>query len=299
MELCSTMGASDEDAEAVYLRAFPFSLADKAKTWLQSHPKNSLNTWEEVEEKFIARFFPPSRFISAKSVIATFSQGFNEPLCETWERFKALLRRCPNNNFDDVAQLHIFYSGLKPQTKIILDVSVGGTMMSKSPEEAIVIIDSIAANDSQSHHERAPIQRKGIMELDTQNAILAQNKLLTEQIEALTKQISQLPQQYQQGGSQKTHQAHQVQQVMRCDFCGGDHWNGHCSAPSDCQQEDEAHYLQNQAKPQQNFQGNYQGYKGGLGSNQPYGRRPQNNNAYSGPTNTSFVGPSNNSCAGS
>ncbi|KHN08868.1 hypothetical protein glysoja_043462, partial [Glycine soja] len=158
-------------------------------------PKNSLNTWEEVEEKFIARFFPPSRFISAKSVIATFSQGFNEPLCETWERFKALLRRCPNNNFDDVAQLHIFYSGLKPQTKIILDVSVGGTMMSKSPEEAIVIIDSIAANDSQSHHERAPIQRKGIMELDTQNAILAQNKLLTEQIEALTKQISQLPQQ--------------------------------------------------------------------------------------------------------
>ncbi|RZC11517.1 hypothetical protein D0Y65_011632 [Glycine soja] len=35
MELCSTMGASDEDAKAVYLRAFPFSLAGKAKTWLQ------------------------------------------------------------------------------------------------------------------------------------------------------------------------------------------------------------------------------------------------------------------------
>ena len=29
MELCSTMGASDEDAEAVYLRAFPFSLVSK------------------------------------------------------------------------------------------------------------------------------------------------------------------------------------------------------------------------------------------------------------------------------
>ena len=45
------------------------------------------------------------------------------------------------------------------------------------------------------------------------------------------------------GGSQKTHQAHQVQQVFRCDFCGGDHWNGHCSAPSDCQQEEDAYYL--------------------------------------------------------
>jgi len=91
MELCSTMGASDEDVEVVYHRAFPFSLAGKAKTWLQSHPNKSLNTWEEVEAKFIARFFPPSRFICAKSAIATFSQGSNEPLCETWERFKALL----------------------------------------------------------------------------------------------------------------------------------------------------------------------------------------------------------------
>ena len=77
------MGASNEDAKVAYLRAFPFSLAGKAKTWLQSHPNKSLNIWEEVEEKFIARFFPPSRFISAKSTIATFSQGSDEPLYET------------------------------------------------------------------------------------------------------------------------------------------------------------------------------------------------------------------------
>jgi len=91
MELCSTMEASDKDAEAVYLRSFLFSLAIKARTWFQSHPNKSLNTWEEVEEKFIARFFPPSRFISAKSAIAIFLQGYHEPLCEMWERFKALL----------------------------------------------------------------------------------------------------------------------------------------------------------------------------------------------------------------
>ena len=85
MELCSTMGASDEDVKAIYLRAFPFSLVGKAKTWLQSHPNKSLNTWEEVEEKFIARFFPPSRFISAKFAIATFSQGSDEP-CSTVDK---------------------------------------------------------------------------------------------------------------------------------------------------------------------------------------------------------------------
>jgi len=72
---------------------------------------------------------------------------------------------------------------------MVLDASVGGNMMSKNLEEAVVIIDSIVASDYQSHHDRAPVQRKGIMELDTQNAILAQNKLLTQQIEALTKYL--------------------------------------------------------------------------------------------------------------
>ena len=72
---------------------------------------------------------------------------------------------------------------------------------------------------------------------------------------------------------------------MRCDFCGGNYQNGHCSALGYGQQEEEAHYLQNQARPQQNFQGSYQGYKGGPSSNQPYyGWRPQN----SSPTNTSL-----------
>ena len=67
---------------------------------------------------------------------------------------------------------------------MILDASVGGTMMSKSPEEAIVIIDSISTNYCQSHHDRRPIQRKGLMELDTQNAFLTQTKFLTQEIKA-------------------------------------------------------------------------------------------------------------------
>ena len=146
-----------------------------------------------MEEKFVARFSPSSKFISIKSVIAIFSQGYDESFCETWERFKSLLRRCPNHGFDDVAQLHIFDSGLRPQTNMILSALARGTMMSKSPKEVVVIIESIVANDYQNHHDGALIQRKGIMELDIQNAILAQNKPLTQQIEALTKQIGQLP----------------------------------------------------------------------------------------------------------
>ncbi|XP_028208411.1 uncharacterized protein LOC114391625 [Glycine soja] len=129
MELCSTMGASDEDVKAIYLRAFPFSLTD-------------LST-----PNFPSRCFPKD--LTNLSV----RRGRDSKLC------------CGGVQTITLMMLHIFYSGLKPQTKMILDASAGGTMMSKCPEEANVIIDSRVATDDQSHHDRAPTQRKGIMEL--------------------------------------------------------------------------------------------------------------------------------------
>jgi len=116
-ELIGTMGFQEGDLEHVYMRLFPFSLAGKAKEWLKSHPNQSLNSWKDVEEKFLNRFFPPSRYIKAKADISTFRQGLDEPFCEAWERFNSLLRKCPNHGFEDIAQLNIFCNGLRPDTK--------------------------------------------------------------------------------------------------------------------------------------------------------------------------------------
>nr|KYP66299.1 hypothetical protein KK1_012587 [Cajanus cajan] len=54
-DLCGTMGIPEGDEEAIYLRLFPFSLTGKAKTWLQSHPNQSLISWSDVENKFVNR----------------------------------------------------------------------------------------------------------------------------------------------------------------------------------------------------------------------------------------------------
>jgi len=56
-------------------------LAGKEKEWLKSHPKHSLKSWNDVEEKFLHRFFPISRYIKAKSGISTFMQGSGEAFC--------------------------------------------------------------------------------------------------------------------------------------------------------------------------------------------------------------------------
>ena len=78
-----TIGFHLGDLESVYMRLFPFSLAGKAKEWLISHPNQSLTKWKDVEEFFLHRFFPISRYINAKSEISMFRQGVEESFCET------------------------------------------------------------------------------------------------------------------------------------------------------------------------------------------------------------------------
>ena len=162
--------------------------------------------------------------MEAKTAIAVFTQESNESLNEAWERFKSMLRKCKGHGFDELTQIHIFLNGLQSTHKTLLDATAGGSLMSKNAEEAKVIIDRMALNDRQSQHDRSPSQRKpGVLELNTNDAILAQNKLLSQQVELLTQQMAKLPQQMKEiQGSQVRHQ------VACCELCQGDHPTGFC-----------------------------------------------------------------------
>ena len=46
--------------EVIKLDLFPFSLRDIATTWYESLPYGSVDTWEELVEAYLGRFFPPS-----------------------------------------------------------------------------------------------------------------------------------------------------------------------------------------------------------------------------------------------
>jgi len=240
-DMVGTMGFEENDIESVYLRLFPFSLAGKAKEWLKSHPNQSLSSWNDVEERFLHRFFLLSQYIKVKSDISTFRQGPDEPFCEAWERFKVMLRRCPNHGFEDIAQLNIFHNGLRPDTKMILDAAAGGTMITVDAEQATRIIDALASTNYQAQHDRHTMQKKRVLDLSISDAILAQNKILTQQIKALTKQMSRLPQQLHAVNSPSIQN-----QALKCDFYGGDHLNGQCSYQNPS--EEEVQYINNQGR---------------------------------------------------
>jgi len=83
-------------------------------------------------------------------------------------------------------QVQTFYNRFEPQTDMILDASFSGLILFKTAEEAITIIESIASTNLRGHHGRTPTQqKKRVLELNSQDDLLARHKLLSQQIETL------------------------------------------------------------------------------------------------------------------
>ncbi|KAL0361203.1 UNVERIFIED_CONTAM: hypothetical protein Sradi_3804800 [Sesamum radiatum] len=110
LEICDTFKFNGVSDDAVRLRIFPFSLLDTAKDWLQSLPAD------------------------------------RESLYDAWERFKAMLRRCPHHELLLWRQVQTFYNGITLANRATIDAAAGGTIMKKLPSEAFNIIDEIATN---------------------------------------------------------------------------------------------------------------------------------------------------------
>ncbi|KAE8678287.1 hypothetical protein F3Y22_tig00111427pilonHSYRG00326 [Hibiscus syriacus] len=59
--ICSSMRPQGVTEEQIKLRAFPFSLTDRAKDWLFYLPPSSVTTWAERVRMFLDKVFPASR----------------------------------------------------------------------------------------------------------------------------------------------------------------------------------------------------------------------------------------------
>ena len=66
--------------EVIKLHLFPFSLRDIAATWYESLPYGSVDTWEELVEAYLGRFFRPSLTSKRRKEIIVFQQREDESL---------------------------------------------------------------------------------------------------------------------------------------------------------------------------------------------------------------------------
>ena len=136
MRMANTVKLNGVRPEVIKLQLFPFSLRDVATTWFDSLPVGSVNTWEELVEAYMSRFFPPALIAKRRGEIIVFKQGEDESLYTTWERFKRLLKRCLMHEIDLTTQMDIFYHAMNYASKGIIDASFYGAFKRRNAEQA-------------------------------------------------------------------------------------------------------------------------------------------------------------------
>ena len=135
--------------DALRLRLFPYSLRDRARAWLNSLPSDSITTWNDMADKFLMKYFAPTKNAKLWNEITSFHQLECESLYDAWERFKELLRRSSHHGIPCCIQLETFYNGLNPSTTLLVDASANEALLSKSYNEAYEILERIANNNYQ------------------------------------------------------------------------------------------------------------------------------------------------------
>ena len=75
LRMVNTVKLNGVRPEVIKLHLFPFSLRDTAATWYESLPYGSVDTWEELVEAYLGRFFPPSLTSERRREIIVFQQG--------------------------------------------------------------------------------------------------------------------------------------------------------------------------------------------------------------------------------
>ena len=100
LRMANTVKLKGVRPDAIKLQLFPFSLRDIEASWFESPPYESVNTWDELVEAFMGRFFPHALTLERRGEIIIFKQGGDESLYNAWERYKKLLKRCPMHGID-------------------------------------------------------------------------------------------------------------------------------------------------------------------------------------------------------
>ena len=159
--IVQTFPLLDLTEEQLRLRCFPFTLKGAAKTWFMTLTPGSLTTWDEVYNKFIAKFYTHHKSRTLIKEIANFSQEEGEPFHEAWDRFKMLQVKCPHHGYTLQLLNQIFYDGLDFSCQAMVDNAAGGIIYEKDAKETKALLEKIGENS----------QKKSVRKISEVNAV--------------------------------------------------------------------------------------------------------------------------------
>lgn len=86
-----------------------------------SVPSETITNWDQLEQAFLNKFFPPSKTANLRIQITRFGQKDGESLSEAWDRYKAMLEACPHHRLEKWLVIHTFYNDLDYSSKVSID----------------------------------------------------------------------------------------------------------------------------------------------------------------------------------
>ncbi|CAN6552150.1 unnamed protein product [Malus baccata var. baccata] len=113
--VCSSMTPINVDGNILMIKAFPFSLLERAKDWLYELAPGTVTSWESMKRAFLEKFFPTSRVILLRKKISGIQQN----------------------------------QGLLPIERQMLNALVGGALVDMTPVAAKTLIANRAHNAQQ------------------------------------------------------------------------------------------------------------------------------------------------------
>nr|GEU59711.1 reverse transcriptase domain-containing protein [Tanacetum cinerariifolium] len=140
--MTATLKYKDVSNDAIKLMLFAYLLKGAARIGYEKEPPNLIVAWDDLINKFVNQFFPPSKTTHLKNVISCFTQIFVETFGEAWDYFKEMLRACPHHGFSELTQIDTFYNGLTEQDQDSLNAAAGGNLLNKTTREALKIIET-------------------------------------------------------------------------------------------------------------------------------------------------------------
>ncbi|CAM8951250.1 unnamed protein product [Rhodiola kirilowii] len=83
--ICQTLRPYGVSVENFKLKAFHFSLTDAAHAWFLSLPPGSIGTWDQMQKKFLAKYYPAAKAMQVRRQLQDMRQGPDESMYDYLE----------------------------------------------------------------------------------------------------------------------------------------------------------------------------------------------------------------------
>ena len=193
-EVCTTFKEGMMDMDLLKLKAFPLTLKDKAKIWLNSLRPRTIRNWAELQAEFLKKFFSTHKTNNLKRQIYTFAAHNGERFYQCWERFMETISACPHHGFDTWMLVNHFYDGMSPPMKQLLETMCRGNFLSKHPDEAIDFLNYVAET-SKAWDEPRPRETEGSRHSSYKGEsihTLSRDTLMREKLIVLTRRLDEM-----------------------------------------------------------------------------------------------------------